>query len=279
MLSYNHGFHAGNHADILKHICLIYFIKSIKKSDNSIFYADTHAGCGIYPLENINMKKTKAYESGIGKLLNINPKDPYLRFYLKTIKNINKSNKIKFYPGSPKIVQYLTNTNDEIYFFEICKKEYGLLKKNFSKYANIKITNKDSFIILDKKIINQDKKGLILIDPSYEIQDDYQKVIKFIKENLTKFENKIIIVWYPVFKREDNNEFIEAFKISGIQNILRIEMPIKNDSDEKNMTGSGLIVFNSHKKTVQSLKGTILELQSNLQLKDNKKKVIVNYLR
>lgn len=279
MHNYNHGHHAGNHADILKHICLIYFLKSIKKTDNSILYADTHAGNGVYPIENKNNRKTKHNKTEIDKLLNLNTKDPYLRFYIKTIKEINQSNKIQFYPGSPKIIQHLTDQNDEIYLYEICKKEYKLLQKNFYKYTNIKVKNNDGFTFLNKKIINQEKKGIILIDPPYEVQDDYEKVIKFIKKNLNKFENKIIIVWYPVFNREDTNKFIEEFKKTGIQKILRIEMPITNDNDEKDMKGSGLIVLNTHHKTAQSLRGTILDLQNNLQLKDNKKKVIVNYLR
>ena len=92
-------------------------------------------------------------------------------------------------------------------------------------------------------------------------------------------ENKIVIIWYPVHNRDETNDFIEKIKKTGIQNILRIEMPIQNDNNEKDMTANGLIVLNTHKKTAQSLKGTIIELQSILQLKDNKKRVIVNNLK
>ena len=102
MPNYNHGYHAGNHADVLKHICLIYFLKSIKKLDNSIIYIDTHSGHGIYDLEEESMQKNKEYLNGFSKLHNLQTQDPYIRFYFKTIKNINKSSKIKFYPGSPK---------------------------------------------------------------------------------------------------------------------------------------------------------------------------------
>ena len=279
MLSYKHGFHAGNHADVLKHICLIYFIKSIKKSNNSIIYIDTHAGGGLYNLNHEYMKKNHEYRTGIEKILKFKTEDPYLRYYIKTIKNINKSSKIKFYPGSPQISQYLTDKNDELIFFELHNNEYRDLKINFSKYANIKLINKDSFLHLNIQKINEKKKGIILIDPSYEIKDDYEKIINIIKFNYSKFLNKIVIIWYPILNRKTTNDFIDNFKKTGIKDILRIEMPIDNDTDEKGMTGSGLIVINSHVKTAQSLRGSIKEIQNCLQYKDNKKRVIVNFLR
>ena len=135
-------------------------------------------------------------------------------------------------------------------------------------------------IMKNNKIkIKKQKKGIILIDPSYDEKNDYTKVLNLITKNYNKLINKIIIVWYPIIKRFDTNEFIDGFKKTGIANILRIEMPIQNDNDETNMSGSGLLVFNAHKKTNQSLRRTIIELQKCLQFKENKKKVIVNYLR
>ena len=279
MLSYKHGFHAGNHADVLKHLCLIYFLKSIKKQYNSIIYVDTHAGNGVYELNHEYMKKNKEYNSGIEKLLNFKTDDPYLRFYIKTIKNINESGKIKFYPGSPKISHFLTNNIDELYYFELHNNEYKELKKNFSKCTNVKIYNKDGFQLFKEKKIDKEKKGLILVDPSYEIKSDYDKVIEFIGDNNNKLINKIVMIWYPLLTREISNNFIESFKKTGIQNILRIEMPIENDNEEKGMTGSGLIVLNTHKNTANNLRGCIKELQNCLQIKNNNKRVIVNFLR
>jgi 23S rRNA (adenine2030-N6)-methyltransferase len=279
MLSYKHGFHAGNHADVLKHLCLIYFLKSIKKLYNSITYLETHSGGGIYYLKHQYMEKNKEYQNGISKLLNFKTEDTYLKYYLKVIKDINKSSKIKFYPGSPKIIQSLTDSKDDLYFCELHNNEYKELKINFLKFGNIKILNKDGFSFFDYKNINKEKKGIVLIDPSYEIKDDYEKVISFISNNYHQFENKLVMIWYPLINRSITNDFINEFKRTGIQNILRIEMPIENDKEEKGMTGSGLIVLNTHIKTAQSLRGSIIELQKCLQIKDNKKRVIVNYLR
>ena len=279
MLSYKHGFHAGNHADVLKHICLIYFIKSIKRSYNSIIYIDTHSGGGLYNFEHDYMQKNKEFSSGIEKIEKFRTDDPYIRYYLKTIKNINKSSKLRFYPGSPKIIAHLADKTDELYFLELHSNEYKDLKNNFLKSSNIKIINKDGFSFLNNKKINEEKKGVILIDPSYEMKNDYAEVLDFINKNYFKFINKILIIWYPILNRLDTNNFIEEFKKTGIKDILRLEMPIKNDNEEKEMTGSGLLVFNSHKKSAQSLRGTINEIQKCLQNKDNKKRTIVNFLR
>ena len=279
MLNYKHSYHAGNHADLLKHICLIYFIKSIKFSYNSILYIDTHAGSGRYELSDLDIKKNKEHVRGIERMLSSETNDPYLRFFIKTIKNINKSNKIKFYPGSPKIIEHLTDKKDELYFYELHIDEFKLLKNNFFNKSNIKIINDDGFTFTNKIKIKKQKKGIILIDPSYEAKDDYEKVINLITNSYHQLENKIIIIWYPIINRMNTNEFIEVFKKTGIQNILRIEMPIQNDNNEVDMTGSGVLVFNSHNQTDKNIRGTIKELQKCLQFKENKKKIIVNYLR
>ena len=272
MLSYKHGYHAGNHSDVLKHICLIYFLKSIKKHYNSITYVDTHSGGSNYNFNHEYMKKNKEYLTGISKLIKYRTDDPYLRFYTNIIKNINKTSKITFYPGSPKIINFLTDPKDELYFCELHSNEYKELKKNFSKFSNIKVLKQDGFSLFDNISINEKKKGIILIDPSYEIKDDYIKVIKLINNHYNKFSNKIVIIWYPVLNRIDTNEYINEFKRTGIQDILRIEMPIENDKEAKGMTGSGLIILNSHKKTAQNLRGTVSELQKCLQTEGNKKK-------
>ena len=279
MLSYKHGFHAGNFADVLKHLLLIYFIKSKKKQYNSITYIDTHAGSGSYLIKSTYMSKNKEYLSGLNKVLNYKSEDPNINYYKKIIREINKSKNISFYPGSPAIANYLTDKKDELYFYELHNNEFNLLKKNFSKETNIKCIKWDGFKYLDKLKNKGDKDGLILIDPSYEIKEDYHEVIGVIKKNYSTFKNKVVLIWYPVLNRTDTEEYIEMFKKIGIKNILRIEVPIKNDNEEREMTGSGLIVLNSHEKTRQNLLGTIKEIHNCLKSIDCKERVKVHYFK
>ena len=278
MLSYKHGYHAGNQADVFKHICLLQAYKSLKKHHNSISYIDTHAGSGPYYFDSNYMSKNKEYQNGINKLIDYQYENLSIKYYLKVLRNINNSKKLSFYPGSPSIMSYVTDSLDKLTFYELHNNEFQLLRKSLSKKINSKIYNEDGFKFLSKKI-NDNEKNLVLLDPSYEIKDDYQKVIDFIKDNYSKFNNKIILIWYPIIDREHTNDFIDEFKKTGIKDILRIEMPIKNDSEERGMTGSGLIAINTHQKTALNLRGSIKELQNCLQLKDNKKRIIVNYLR
>ena len=170
MLSYKHGYHAGNQADVLKHICLIQAYKTLKIHYNSISYIDTHAGSGNYYFKSDYMLKNKEYERGITKLENYKYENQSIKYYLKVLRNINNSKKLTFYPGSPSIMSHITDSSDKLSFYELHNNEVQLLKKHLSKQINSKVFNKDGFEFALSKI-NTKEKTLILIDPSYEINN------------------------------------------------------------------------------------------------------------
>ena len=186
MLSYKHGYHAGNNADVFKHICLLQAYKVLKKHHKSISYIDTHAGSGIYKFDSDYMSKNKEYRTGISKLEDYKYDNLSIKYYLKVLRNINNAKKLSFYPGSPSIMSYATDSFDKLAFYELHNNEFQLLRKNLSKQINSKVFNKDGFDFINQKI-NENEKTLVLIDPSYEIKDDYEKVIK----TLTLINNKI----------------------------------------------------------------------------------------
>ena len=157
MLSYKHGYHAGNQADVLKHICLIQAYKSLKKHHNSISYIDTHAGSGDYDFKSDYMSKNKEYENGINNLENYKYENQSIKFYLKVIRNINNSKKLSFYPGSPSIISYLSDNSDKLSFYELHNNEFQLLRKYLSKQINSKVFNKDGFEFTNKKINSKQK--------------------------------------------------------------------------------------------------------------------------
>ena len=144
MLSYKHGYHAGNQADVLKHICLIQTYKTLKKHHNSISYIDTHAGSGNYYFKSDYMLKNKEYERGITKLENYKYANQSIKYYLKVLRNINNSKKLTFYPGSPSIMSHITNSIDKLSFYELHNNEVQILKKHLSKQINSKVFNKGS---------------------------------------------------------------------------------------------------------------------------------------
>jgi len=259
MLSYKHGYHAGNEADVLKHICLIQAYKSLKRHHKSITYIDTHSGSGIYDFESDYMSKNKEYERGISKLEKYKPENQSIKYYLKVLKNINNSKKLTFYPGSPQIMCNLTDNLDKLSFYELHNNEFLLLRKNLSRHINAKIFNKDGFEFLDKIKIKD--KALVLIDPSYEIKEDFDKVLETLKILEAKYYNFTAIIWYPVLNVEKNDLFIEDIRKIGSNKITRIELPLKKYNDEIGMKGSGIILFNGSDFLIKNMKDCVKELQ------------------
>jgi len=259
MLSYKHGYHAGNEADVFKHICLIQAYKSLKKHYNSIFYIDTHAGSGNYDFKSNYMSKNKEYENGINKLENYKYENQSIKFYLKVLRNINNSKKLSFYPGSPSIMSYLSDNSDKLLFYELHSNEFLLLRKNLSKQINSKVFNKDGFEFTNKKI-NSKQKTLVLIDPSYEIKDDFEKVVNTLKKLDEVHSNLTALIWYPVLNIENNDLFIENIRKLGSNRITRIELPLRKYNEEIGMKGSGIILFNGNNFLINNLKECVKEL-------------------
>jgi len=259
MLSYNHEYHAGNYADVLKHICLLQAYKSLKIHHKSITYIDTHAGNGTYKFKSEYMSKNKEYENGIRKLENYSNGNLSIKYYLKVLRKINNSNTLSFYPGSPLIMSNVTDNLDKLLYYELQNNEFNLLRKNLSKKINSKFFNKDGFDFINK-INNKNKKILVLLDPSYEIQDDFERVISTLRLINNEYYNLTMIIWYPVLNIKNNDLFIENIRKIGSNLITRIELPIKKYNDEIGMKGSGIILFNGNDFLIQNMKECIKEL-------------------
>ena len=275
MLSYKHGFHAGNHADVLKHIVLIYLYKLQKKHNKSISYIDTHSGNGLYKYISKYMEKNKEYKHGIKKIEKYVGENKLIKNYLNILKNISKNN--NFYPGSPLIISSLSSNSDKLYFCELHNNEFDSLKKNLNKFTNIKNINTDGFEYLEKKL-DYNKSYFILIDPSYEIKDDFFK-INHILDNLEKYGNSKILIWYPILNYEDNDRFIENLRKKGISRIINFELPIISNSEDRGMKGSGLLIINfKENKILRDLKALSKELHIYLKQNDDVYNPKVRYL-
>ena len=259
MLSYKHGYHAGNQADVLKHICLIQAYKSLKKHNNSISYIDTHAGSGNYSFNSDYMSKNKEYEEGISKLESYKYDNQSIKYYLKVLRNINSSKKLSFYPGSPSIMSYLSDNSDKLSFYELHNNEFQLLRKNLSKQINSKAFNSDGFDFTNEKI-NTNEKNLVLIDPSYEIKDDFDKVVNTLEILDKNYSNLTAIIWYPVLNIENNDLFIDNIRRLGSNRITRIELPLKKYNEEIGMKGSGIILFDGTNFLINNIKECVKEL-------------------
>ena len=275
MLSYKHGFHAGNHADVLKHIVLIYLYNLVKKHNKSISYIDTHSGNGLYKYISRYMEKNKEYKYGVKKIEKYVGDNKLIKNYLKIIRIITKNN--NFYPGSPFIIPNISNNSDKLYFCELHNNEFDDLKKNLNQFTNVKNINTDGFEYIEKKL-KIDKSYFILIDPSYEIKDDFIK-INNILDNIEKYSKSKILIWYPILNYEDNDGFIENLRKKGIDKMINFELPIRSNSDDIGMKGSGLVIINfKEKKILKDLKALSKELHFYLKQNDDVYNPKVRYL-
>ena len=276
MLSYKHGYHAGNHADVIKHIVLLYLYNIEKKTNNSISYIDTHSGNGIYKYISRYMDKNKEYKYGIKKLQNYKGNNILIKNYLSTITKITGKN--NFYPGSPIFISSISSKKDKLFFCELHNNEHDLLKKNLNKYTNIKILNTDGFDYIFNKV-NKEKNYFVFIDPSYEIKDDFNKV-ELILDNIDNlFSKSKIIIWYPVLDILENDTFIQNIRKKGIRNIINVEVPIMKYGDNIGMQGSGLLLINfTNRSIMKNLKEVINEIQNILKKEENITRSKLRYL-
>ena len=244
MLSYQHAYHAGNFADILKHVVLVQVLKYLKIKDKPICYIDTHAGSGDYKLISGEAQKNQEYMGGIGKLWQREDLPECVGDYVNIIKSFNQTDLLSRYPGSPLIASQLLSNKDRLFLYELHTGESRLLNETVGKDKRIKIYRadglKDSLGLLPPK----EHRGLILIDPSYEIKNEYQTVIDALKEMTKRFSTGCYLLWYPVVDRKRNNYMEHALLTSGITNIQLFELGVSPDSKEFGMTACGMIIIN-----------------------------------
>jgi len=242
MLSYRHGYHAGNSADVLKHFILLYILDYVKKKNKNFIYIDSHAGAGKYFISDAYMQKNKEYLEGINKIIRIKNNDFFLKNYLDLVKSINFNTELKIYPGSCYLAAKSLRIEDKLHLLELHSTEFSNLKKNFEGDLRVVIENEDSYKKLKKLLPPKEKRAVILIDPSYELKDEYEKASKMLLDCYKKFPLGVYIVWYPVLNNKKSESFILNILKENYKNLSHIEMITDNSSN--GMQGSGLFIIN-----------------------------------
>jgi 23S rRNA (adenine2030-N6)-methyltransferase len=244
MLSYRHSFHAGNFADVLKHIILIHSLDYLRKKDKPFCCIDTHAGPGKYELDGEYALKNREFDTGIGKLWQRNDLPECVARYVSLIKGFNGPDKLTRYPGSPLIAKQLLRDKDRLCLFELHNTEIKSLSALADKDKRINVFHADGLKASLKLLPPFERRGLVLIDPSYELKSDYPQVVETLIAMHKRFATGTYVLWYPVVDRNRNQELERAIQASGIRNVQLFELGIRADSDEHGMTASGMIVIN-----------------------------------
>ncbi|WP_058910465.1 23S rRNA (adenine(2030)-N(6))-methyltransferase RlmJ [Entomohabitans teleogrylli] len=264
MLSYRHSFHAGNHADVLKHTVQSLIIESLKEKDKPFLYLDTHAGAGRYQLSGEHAERTGEYLEGIGRIWQRDDIPAELEPYLRVVRNLNRSGQLRYYPGSPLIARELLRPQDSLQLTELHPSDFPLLRAEFQKDARARVERADGYRQLKAKLPPVSRRGLALIDPPYEIKTDYQAVVEGISEGYKRFATGVYALWYPVVLRQQIKRMIHDLEATGIRRILQMELAVLPDSDRRGMTASGMIVINPPWKLEQQMAGVLPWLHSAL---------------
>lgn len=266
MLSYRHAFHAGNHADVIKHSVLMLVLGYIIQKDKPFLYVDTHAGAGMYDLRGDWADKNREYETGIGRLWQL-PASSWpsgMQAYLHAIQQLNPEGELREYPGSPWFAQSMLRAQDKARLFELHRNEYQNLHALFARNKQIHTEERDGFHALTAVLPPAERRAVILIDPSYEVKADYQNVVQAVKAAHRKFATGVYLIWYPVVNRKWINKLERDFVDSGMRNILLAELAIRADAEESGMTASGMMVINPPWQLADSLKTVLPFLQKEL---------------
>ena len=244
MLSYRHGFHAGNFADVLKHTVLIHTLDYMMQKEKALRIIDTHAGAGVYKLSGAQAQKNREFENGVGRLWPKADVPAAIANYLEAVRKANERGQLQIYPGSPLFMQTYMREHDRLFLHELHPSDFQFLRDCMRDDKRIKVMNEDGFAGLQALLPPPDRRALVLLDPSYEVKNDYQHLVKQVIQAHKRFATGTFLIWYPVVLRQRIDEMELALQKSGIKNIQLMELGLQADNPEFGMTSSGMIVIN-----------------------------------
>ena len=258
MLSYRHAFHAGNHADVLKHFITIQLLKYMGQKEAPFMYIDTHAGAGLYSLDTGYAAKNAEFENGIAKLWEKKDLPPALAEYVGLIKALNPSGKLRYYPGSPYCAEQVMRLEDRLRLFELHPSDVKILAENVRKRElhqaeqGLKARGKrvlvmagDGFEGLKALLPPQQRRALVLIDPPYEDKRDYRHVRDTLADALQRFSAGTYAVWYPVLQRQESREFARKLSQLPVDSWLSVTLSISQAMpDGFGLHSSGMFIIN-----------------------------------
>ncbi|TVO77009.1 23S rRNA (adenine(2030)-N(6))-methyltransferase RlmJ [Sedimenticola selenatireducens] len=263
MLSYRHAFHAGNFADVLKHLVLAKTIEYMTQKPTPILYIDTHAGTGRYPLNNAMSLKTGEYALGAGAI-KADLLDPAFSPYGEVL---NRHLAKGIYPGSPQIAADLLSPLDQIRLFELHSTDFPLLEKWASADRRIKAVQSDGHQALRSLLPAVKGRALVLMDPSFEVKQEYQQVISSLEEGYKRMPNATYLLWYPVVQRAQIDKMIQQIQRRPFRDVWQFELCLSPDTADRGMTGSGILAINPPWTLPKELEALLPRLQQRLSPK------------
>ena len=250
-MNYRHVYHAGNFADVLKHVVLIALIEALKTKQTPFAVLDTHAGAGRYSLASEEALKTGEFRDGVMRLLAAERLPTLVHAYLNLVRSQNGS---QSYPGSPLIAAQLLRDSDRLMVCELQNAEIASLRQLFARDARVAVHQRDGYQAMSALLPPPEKRGLVLIDPPFEAQEQEFRVIEeALAAAHKRFANGVYAVWYPIKLRQSVLPFHRWLKESGMRKVLVAEICVHPDNSALRLNGCGMAIINAPYKLDRTL--------------------------
>jgi 23S rRNA (adenine2030-N6)-methyltransferase len=262
-MNYRHAFHAGNHADVLKHVALLASCDALTAKPTPLFALDTHAGRGLYALDSNSAMRTGEAEGGIGRLLAEAPKHPAIARYLAAVRACRQEHGTASYPGSPWLLAHALRADDRIAACELHPEEAQVLRATFEAEPRIAAHERDGYAAIKALLpprIGETRfnRGLVIVDPPYEAQlEEFDTAIHALREGLTRWPQGTFALWYPIKLRRALQPFYRRAAALPAKSAFVAELLVHPDDSPLRMNGSGLLLLNAPWKLDETLRGAL----------------------
>lgn len=258
-MNYRHIYHAGNFADVFKHVVLCLILENLKSKGKPFCYIDTHAGLGLYDLTASEVSRSPEYQQGIAKLLNTATHSEELSHYLAIIHAFQKDNTLTHYPGSPLIATHFIGEQDKLILNEWHPQDFISLKRTMYEYPNTHCHHRDAYEFLPAILPPTPKRAVILIDPPYEKTSEYDDIVNVLKKSLKRFETGIYMLWYPIVD-DTHHKLVQRIKALTDKPVINYEL--LSTTKKTGLLGSGVMVINPPWNVENNIKKALTKLQS-----------------
>lgn len=241
-MNYRHGFHAGNHADVLKHWALTLVLDRLLQKEKPIGVLDTHAGRGLYDLDSPAALRSAEFEGGVKKLLEDPDPPTIFHSYIESIRSQNLTGVLKWYPGSPAIIRDRLRRQDSLKLCELHPEERSALDASVGADRRVRTFEMDGYEAIRSFLPPLERRGLVLIDPPFEAPGEYERLAEAVADGVRRFATGVFMVWRPVKDEEGYAGFLRAVGALGLTSVLFAELRLMASAPR--LTGSGLVIVN-----------------------------------
>lgn len=244
-MNYRHAFHAGNHADVFKHIVLTRLIALMSRKEQPFAYIDTHAGLGLYDLRGDQATRTGEWLEGIARLWQATDRPALTDDYVKVINRLNTKGELRYYPGSPELARRLMRQQDRVLLNEKHPEDGKLLKENMKKDPRVAVHLGEGWHVPRALLPVAEKRAVMLIDPPFEQLDELKRCANALKETIGRMRQTVTAIWYPIKDDERTlKRFYQDLTSTGAPKLLRVELLVHPLDTPQSLNGSGLVIAN-----------------------------------